>query len=76
MIINRNLKEIDLMNATCLLTDLLPLKCLMWSDDGGDMKTIRISKPCDFDEQDSRKVSKGYVSIDEIEKPVRKSGRI
>lgn len=74
MIIDRNVKETALMNATFLLTDLLPLKCLMWSDDGGDMKTIRISKPCDFDEQNPRKVSKGYVSIDEIEKPVRKSG--
>lgn len=42
--------------------------------EGGAMKAIRISKPCEFDEQNPRVVKTGYVSIDEVEKPVRKPG--
>ena len=38
------------------------------------MKAIRIQKPCKFDSQNPRKVVEGYVSIDEIEKPIRKPG--
>lgn len=38
------------------------------------MKAIRIAKPCEFDETNPRVVSKGYVSIDEVEKPQRQKG--
>ena len=38
------------------------------------MKAIRISKPCDYDQTNPRIVTKGYVSIDDVEKPTRKPG--
>lgn len=38
------------------------------------MKAIRIAKPCKFDTENPRKVVEGYVSIDDVEKPVRKPG--
>lgn len=38
------------------------------------MRAIRINRPCTFDEKDSRTVKEGFVSIDCIDKPVRKRG--